>query len=71
MEAGDGVDLGHGEVVIGQVEEWVVAEAEGAPGGGEDFAFDYAVGGGDDLAVAGCGEDAVVATLALSFGDCS
>ena len=60
-EAGDGVDLGHGEGLFGDVEEWIVAEAGGSPRGDEDGSFYCAVGGLQDFAVAGCGEDAAVA----------
>ncbi len=68
-ELGGDVELGHGSVLCGEIEEWVVAEAFGAAGGGEDFAFDGSVADGEDLAVAGGGEDAVVAGAALGEGD--
>ena len=38
-------------------------------GVGEDLAFDGAVADGEDVAVAGGGEDAVVAGAALGEGD--
>ena len=63
-EAGDGVDLGHGESFFGDIEEGIVAEAGGSAGGGEDDSFDCAVGGLQDFAVAGCGQDAAVAGVA-------
>ena len=49
----------------GEIEEWIVAEAVAAAGLGEDFAFDGAVADGEDLAVTGGGEDAVVAGVAF------
>src|SRR5271156_2650437 len=42
-ELGSDVELGHGLVLGGEVEEGVVAEAFGAAGGREDFAFDGSV----------------------------
>src|SRR6266704_1528034 len=62
-ELGGGVELGHGLVVLRKIEEGVVAEAVGSARGSEDFAFYGAVAGAKDLAVAGRGEDAVVAGL--------
>ena len=55
------VEVGHGLVEGGNVEERVVAEAAGAMGSFEDDAFDCAFGHVDDDAVAGGGEDAAVA----------
>ena len=63
------VDLGHRAVVQGKVEERVVAEASGAARLGEDLAFDGPVADGEDVAVAGGGEDAVVAGAALGQWD--
>ena len=68
-ELGLDVELGHGLVLFGEIEERVVAEALGAAWGGEDLAFDGSVADGEDLAVAGGGEDAVVAGAALGEGD--
>ena len=65
-EFGLDVELGHGLFLFGEIEEWVVAEASGASGCGEDLAFDGAVAGGEDFSVAGGGEDAVVAGLVWS-----
>ena len=48
-----GGEFGHGAAFFGQEEEGIVAEASGASGDCEDFAFDCAGGGGEDLAVAG------------------
>ena len=59
-EFGLGVELGHGLVLLGEIKEGVVAEAECSTWSILDLALDCAVGCGDDLAVAGCGEDAVV-----------
>ena len=67
-ELGVDVELGHGFVLFGEIEERVVAEASGAAWRGEDLAFDGAVADGEDLAVAGGGEDAVVAGAALGGG---
>ena len=64
-EFGFDVELGHGLVFVGEIEERVVAEAVGAAWGGEDIAFDGAMTDGEDVAVAGGGEDAVVAGAAL------
>ena len=63
------VELGHGLVLFGEIEERVVAEAVGAAWCGQDLAFDGAVADGEDVAVAGGGEDAVVAGGALGEGD--
>jgi hypothetical protein len=60
-EFGCDVELGHGFFLVGEVEEGVVAEALGAAWSGEDLAFYGAVSDGEDLSVAGGGEDAVVA----------
>ena len=68
-ELGGDVELGHGFVLGGEVEERVVAEAFGAAGGGEDFAFDGSVADGEDLTVARGGENAVVAGAALGERD--
>jgi hypothetical protein len=66
-ELGGGVELGHGLVVLRKIEEGIVAEAVGSARGGEDMAFYGAVAGAEDLAVAGGGEDAVVAGLTVSL----
>src|SRR5260370_1789785 len=68
-ELGLDVELGHGLVLFGEVEERVVAEALGAAWRGENFAFDGAVADGEDFAVASGGEDAVVAGGALGEGN--
>ena len=47
-EFGGDVELGHGFVLGGEVEEGVVAEAFGAAWGGEDLAFDGSVTDGED-----------------------
>jgi len=57
------VEFGHGLFEVGQVEEGVVAEAFCAAWDGEDFAFDCAVGGAEDVSVAGGGEDTAVAGM--------
>ena len=67
-EFGVDVELGHGLVLFGEIEERVVAEAVSAARGGEDFSFDGAVAGGENFSVAGCGEDAVVAGGWISVG---
>src|SRR6266702_230917 len=64
-ELGGGVELGHGLVVLREIEEGIVAEAVGSARGGEDLALDVAVAGAEDLAVAGGDEDAVIAGLAV------
>ncbi len=69
-EFGEGVEFGHGRVAIGQIEEWVVAEAAGAAWGGENFAFDGAVADAEDLSVARRGEGAVVAGFVWAGGFC-
>ena len=70
-EFGLDVEFGHGLVLFGEIEERVVAEAAGAARGGEDFAFDGAVADGEDLSVAGGGEDAVVAGgRIVEWGSC-
>src|SRR5260370_42529871 len=66
-ELGGGVELGHGLVVLRKIEEGIVAEAVGSARGGEDMAFYGAVAGAEDLAVAGGGEDAGVASVKMSF----
>ena len=66
---GAGIEFGHGFVLFGEIEERVVAEAVGAAWCGQDLAFDGAVADGEDVAVAGGGEDAVVAGAALGEGD--
>jgi hypothetical protein len=68
-EFGLDVEFGHGLVFVGEIEERVVAEAAGAAGLGEDIAFDCAVADGEDVAVAGGGEDAVIAGTALGEGN--
>src|SRR5580704_5928798 len=68
-EFGLDVELGHGLVLFGEIEERVVAEAVGASGCGEDFAFDGAVACGEDFSVASCGKDAVVAGCRVWVGD--
>ena len=70
-EFGADVEFSHGLVLFGEIEEWVVAEALGAAWGGEDLAFDGAMTDGEDLAVAGGGEDAVIAGRAFGEGDAS
>jgi hypothetical protein len=55
------IELGHGAVLVGKIEERIVAETAGPAWGWEDLACDGAVGDAEDLAVAGGGEDAVVA----------
>lgn len=60
-EFGLDVELGHGLVLMGEIEEWVVAEAVGTARCGEDFSFDGAVACGEDFSVACGGENAVVA----------
>jgi hypothetical protein len=67
-KSGAGVEFGHGFVLLGEIEERVVAEAVGAAWCGQDLAFDGAVADGEDVAVAGGGEDAVVAGAALGEG---
>ena len=59
------VELGHGFVLGGEVEEGVVAEAVCATGGGKDFAFDGSVANGEDVGASRGGEDAVIAAAAL------
>jgi hypothetical protein len=68
-EFGFDVEFGHGLVLIGQVEEGIVAETAGATRGGEDFAFDGAMADAEDLSVADCCEDAVIAGCWISVGD--
>jgi hypothetical protein len=68
-EFGFDVEFGHGLVFVGEIEEGVVAEALGAAWCGEDLAFDGAVADSEDVAVAGGGEDAVVAGAALGERD--
>ena len=68
-EFGFDVEFGHGFVLLGEIEERVVAEAVGAAWCGQDLAFDGAVSDGEDVAVAGGGEDAVVAGAALGEGN--
>ena len=68
-EFGLDVEFGHSLGFVGEIEERVVAEAIGATGLGEDVAFDGAVADGEDMAVAGGGEDAVVAGAALGEGN--
>src|SRR5437868_2771752 len=68
-EFGVDVEFGHGLVLFGEVEERVVAEALGAAWGGEDLAFYCAVADGEDVAVAGGGEDAVVTGRSFGEGD--
>jgi hypothetical protein len=60
-EFGGGVEFGHGFVERRKVKERIVAEALVATWGGEDFAFYGAVGGGENFAVSGCGENATIA----------
>jgi hypothetical protein len=60
-EFGLDVEFGHGLVLFGEIEEWVVAESVGAAWCGEDLAVDGAVTCGEDLTVAGGGKDAVIA----------
>ena len=67
-EAVGGGKLGHGAVEVGKEEEGVVAEAAGAAGSGEDEAFDGALGGVEEFAIAGEGERAAVTGLAAGFG---
>src|SRR6266851_1110058 len=67
-ELGGGVELGHGLVVLREIEEGIIAEAVGSARGGEDMAFDGAVAGAEDLAIAGGGEDAVIAGFAVALG---
>ena len=45
-ELGRDVEFGHGLVLLGKIEEGVVAEAVGASGSGENFTFDGAVSDG-------------------------
>jgi hypothetical protein len=68
-EFGGEVNLSHGAVVGGEIKEWVVAEASGASRFGEDLAFDGSVTDGEDVSVAGGGEDAVVACAAFGEWD--
>ena len=69
-EAVGGRKFGHGAVEVGKEEEGIVAEAAGSARGGEDEALDRALGGVEDLAIAGEGERAAVTGLAAGFGDC-
>ena len=64
-EFGFDVEFGHGLVFVGEIEEGVVPEAVGAAWGDDDLTFKGAVTHGEDFAVAGGGEDAVVAGAAL------
>ena len=68
-EFGLDVEFGHGLVFVGEIEERVVAETLRAAWSGEDLAFDGAMTDGEDLSVAGGGEDAVVAGRAPIKGD--
>jgi len=68
-EFGFEIDFGHGAVEGGEIEEWVIAEASGASGLGEDLAFDGSVADGEDVPITRCGEDAVVARASLSEGN--
>ena len=60
-EFGLDVEFGHGLALLGEIEEWVVAESFGAAWCGEDLAVDGTVPCGEDLTVAGCGKDAAIA----------
>jgi hypothetical protein len=60
-ELGLDVEFGHGLFAFGEIEEGVVAEAVCALGRGQDLAFDCASACAEDLAVAGGGEDTVIA----------
>ena len=60
-EFGLDVELGHGLVLLGKIEEGIVAEASGATGTGEDLALDCAVADGEDFSVACGSKDAVIA----------
>ena len=68
-EFGFDVEFGHSLVFAAEIEERVVAEAIGASGTAEYFAFYGAVADGQDFAVARCGEDAVVAGGWMLVGD--
>jgi hypothetical protein len=68
-ELGFEIDFGHAAVEVGEIEERVVAEAAGAAWCGEDLAFDGPMADGEDVTVAGGGEDAVVAGATLGEGD--
>jgi hypothetical protein len=68
-ELGFKVDLGHGAVQFREVKQRIVAEAVGAAWSGENIAFDGTVADGEDVAVSGGGEDAVVSRAALGEGD--
>jgi hypothetical protein len=59
------VEFGHGLATLGEIKERVVTEAFCASGGAQNLAFDFAAAGGEDFAVAGCGEDAMVSGVAL------
>src|SRR5258708_6789488 len=68
-ELGLDVELGHGLVLFGEIEERVVAEAVAAAWGDDDLTFKSAVTHGEDFAVAGGGEDAVITGAALGEGN--
>jgi hypothetical protein len=68
-EFGLDVEFGHGVVLVGQIEERVVAEAFGAARCGEDFSLDSAVAYAENLSVACGSEDAVVAGCWILDGD--
>src|SRR5882757_2959350 len=68
-ELGLDVELGHGLVLFGEIKERVVAEAVAAAWGDDDLTFKSAVTHGEDFAVAGGSEDAVVTGAALGEGN--
>ena len=67
-ELGFEVDFGHGAVEGGEVEERVIAEAAGAPGGFENQTFDGALRCRERLAVSGGYQDTAVAGGAFGTG---
>src|ERR1700722_19288989 len=63
------VNLGHGFVEFGQIEEGIIAEASTALGPVSDDSFDYAFGSEQAFAIACIGQHAAVACAAFGFGD--